>query len=106
MSDLTGFKAYDICGRLGIDLDENIAYRIGAAFALPLETKTVSDVRASSEARSKSVVKGLIDQGCEVLDLGHQGSVFCEHAFRGRWRYFRHGVPQSDGLQSHEDGAG
>ena len=30
---MTCFKAYDIRGKLGIDLDEDIAYRIGAAFA-------------------------------------------------------------------------
>ena len=36
MSDLTCFKAYDIRGRLGINLDEDIAYRIGTAFAVAL----------------------------------------------------------------------
>ena len=77
MTPLTCFKAYDIRGRLGIDLDENIAYRIGAAFAVALEAKTVvlgRDVRASSEALSKSVAQGLIDQGCEVFDLGLSGT--------------------------------
>jgi phosphomannomutase len=77
MTPLTCFKAYDIRGRLGIDLDENIAYRIGAAFAVALNAKTVvlgRDVRASSEALSKSVAQGLIDQGCEVLDLGLSGT--------------------------------
>lgn len=29
-TDLTYFKAYDIRGRLGVDLDEEIARRIGA----------------------------------------------------------------------------
>lgn len=74
---LTCFKAYDVRGRLGIDLDEGIAYRIGAAFAVALNAKTVvlgRDVRASSEALAKCVVQGLIDQGCEVLDLGLSGT--------------------------------
>ena len=56
---------------------ENIAYRIGSAFAVALSAKTVvlgRDVRASSEALSKSVAQGLIDQGCEVLDLGLSGT--------------------------------
>jgi phosphomannomutase len=77
MTALTCFKAYDIRGRLGIDLDENIAYRIGAAFAVALEAKTVilgRDVRASSEELSKSVAQGLIDQGCDVLDVGLSGT--------------------------------
>lgn len=77
MTPLTCFKAYDIRGRLDIDLDESIAYRIGAAFAVALEAKTVvlgRDVRASSETLASSVAQGLIDQGCEVLDLGLSGT--------------------------------
>lgn len=77
MTALTCFKAYDIRGRLGVDLDENIAYRIGAAFAVALEAKTVvlgRDVRASSEELASSVARGLTDQGCEVLDLGLSGT--------------------------------
>ena len=77
MTPLTCFKAYDIRGRLGIDLDENIAYRIGAAFAVALEAKTVvlgRDVRASSEALANSLAQGLFDQGCEVLDLRLSGT--------------------------------
>mgnify|MGYP000209296123 CR=1 FL=1 len=74
---LTCFKAYDIRGRLGIDLDDDIAYRIGAALAVALNAKTVvlgRDVRASSEALAQSVARGLIEQGCEVLDLGLSGT--------------------------------
>lgn len=77
MSKLTCFKAYDIRGRLGIDLDEEIAYRIGRAFAQALEAKTVvlgRDVRVSSEALAKSVACGLMDEGCKVLDLGLSGT--------------------------------
>lgn len=77
MDELTCFNAYDIRGRLGIDLDENIAHRIGAAFAVALDAKTVvlgRDVRASSEALANSLAQGLTDQGCEVLDLGLSGT--------------------------------
>lgn len=77
MTPLTCFKAYDIRGRLGIDLDKDIAYRIGAAFAVALDAKTVvlgRDVRASSEKLAKSVAQGLIDQGCDVLDLDLSGT--------------------------------
>jgi phosphomannomutase len=74
---LTCFKAYDIRGRLVIDLDEGITYRIGSAFPVALNAKTVvlgRDVRASSEALANCVAQGLIDQGCEVLDLGLSGT--------------------------------
>ena len=77
MTSLTCFKAYDIRGRLGIDLDEKIAYRIGAAVAVALNAKTVvlgRDVRASSERLANCVAQGLIDQGCEVLELGLSGT--------------------------------
>jgi phosphomannomutase len=74
---LSCFKAYDIRGRLGIDLDEDIAYRIARAFAQALGAKTVvvgHDVRLSSGGLAKSVVRGLIDQGCHVLNIGLSGT--------------------------------
>ena len=39
--ELSCFKAYDIRGRLGDELNEDIAYRIGRAFAEFLQPKTV-----------------------------------------------------------------
>jgi phosphomannomutase len=77
MSGLTCFKAYDIRGRLGVDLDAEIAYRIGRAFAEALEAKRVvlgRDVRASSEELAEAVARALSDAGCEVLDLGLSGT--------------------------------
>ena len=77
MSELTCFKAYDIRGRLGVDLDEAIAYQIGRAFARALDARIVvlgRDVRASSRALCDSVAQGLIDEGCDVLDLGLSGT--------------------------------
>ena len=77
MTPLTCFKAYDIRGRLGIDLDEDIAYRIGRAFAVALDAKTVvlgRDVRASSESLAAIVARGLMDAGCAVLDLRLSGT--------------------------------
>jgi phosphomannomutase len=76
-TELTCFKAYDIRGRLGIDLDEAIAYRIGRAFARALGAARVvlgRDVRASSEALASAVARALVDEGCEVLDLGLSGT--------------------------------
>ena len=77
MSALTCFKAYDIRGRLGVDLDAGIAYRIGRAFAEALGAKSVvlgRDVRASSEELAASVARGVMDAGCDVLDLGLAGT--------------------------------
>lgn len=77
MNRLTCFKAYDIRGRLGVDLDEGIAYRIGRAFAQALTAKRVvlgRDVRSSSEALADAVARALVEEGCEVLDLGLSGT--------------------------------
>jgi phosphomannomutase len=41
MTHLTCFKAYDVRGKLGEELNEEIAYRIGRAFALHLDAKRV-----------------------------------------------------------------
>lgn len=74
---LTAFKAYDIRGKLGVDLDEDIARRIGRGFARALDAKKVvlgRDIRASSLALADTVADALIAEGCEVLDLGLAGT--------------------------------
>ena len=53
MEKLTCFKAYDIRGQLGTELDEAIAYRIGRAYAEFLKPKNVvlgGDIRLTSES--------------------------------------------------------
>ncbi len=77
MPPMTCFKAYDIRGRLGIDLDDQIARRIGRAFAQALNARRVvvgRDCRASSESLMAAVVEGLVAGGVEVLDLGLCGT--------------------------------
>ncbi|WP_439525209.1 phosphomannomutase [Marivita sp.] len=74
---LTCFKAYDIRGRLGVDLDEGIAHRIGRGFARALGARRVvlgRDCRASSEALAYAVAEALVAKGVEVLDLGLSGT--------------------------------
>ncbi|MCJ8270916.1 MAG: phosphomannomutase CpsG [Psychrosphaera sp.] len=75
--NLSCFKAYDIRGRLGDELNEDIAYRIGRAFAEYLQPKTVvvgGDVRETSEALKLAVARGLTDSGCDVIDIGMVGT--------------------------------
>ena len=74
---LTCFKTYDIRGRLGVDLDEGIARRVGRGFARALGARRVvlgRDIRASSEVLAGAVTQALVDEGCEVLDLGLSGT--------------------------------
>lgn len=67
------FKAYDIRGRIPDELNEELAYHIGRAYATLLSPKQVcigKDVRLSSEALAAAVARGLNEQGCDVIDIG------------------------------------
>lgn len=71
------FKAYDIRGQLGTELDEAIAYRIGRAYGEHLKPKSVvvgGDVRLTSEALKSALTDGLRDAGVDVTDIGLAGT--------------------------------
>ena len=73
---LTCFKAYDIRGKLGYEMNEGIAYRIGRATAQKLRAKTVAlgfDSRETSPLLANAVANGVRDAGSDVLDLGLVG---------------------------------
>lgn len=77
MSELTCFKAYDIRGQLGTELNEEIAYRIGRAYAEFLKPKSVvlgGDVRLTSEALKSALADGIRDTGADVVDIGMVGT--------------------------------
>ena len=74
---LTCFKAYDVRGKLEQELNEDIAYRIGRAYAQHLNAKRVvvgGDIRLSSETLKKALAKGLMDARADVIDLGMTGT--------------------------------
>lgn len=74
---LTCFKAYDIRGKLGDELNEDIAYRIGRAYAQFLKPRSVvvgGDVRLTSSALKVALSNGLRDEGVDVIDLGMTGT--------------------------------
>lgn len=77
MSKLTCFKAYDVRGQLGTELNVDIAYRIGRAFGQFLKPKSVvvgGDVRLTSNELKSAVTNGLLDSGVDVIDLGLTGT--------------------------------
>ena len=77
MNDLTCFKAYDVRGKLGVEFNENIAYRIGRATAQLLDAKTVTigfDARATSSSLANAVAQGVCDAGADVLEIGLSGT--------------------------------
>lgn len=74
---LSCFKAYDIRGRLGDELDEDIAYRIGRAYGHVIRPRRVvvgGDVRLTSEPLKLALARGLMDAGSDVIDLGLTGT--------------------------------
>lgn len=77
ITPLTCFKAYDIRGQLGSELNEDIAYRIGRAYGQYLKPKTVvvgGDIRLTSAALKQAVANGLLDSGVDVIDIGMTGT--------------------------------
>ena len=77
MEKLTCFKAYDIRGQLGKELDEGIAYRIGRAYAEFLKPKNVvlgGDIRLTSESLKAALSDGIRDAGSDVIDIGMVGT--------------------------------
>ena len=70
------FRAYDIRGIFGDEIDREVAFRIGASFGVYLRRlglKKVSvgmDCRHSSPELKDGVIEGLLGVGCEVFDIG------------------------------------
>jgi len=74
---LTCFKTYDVRGKLGINFDNSIAYRIGRAIAQHLGAKTMivgRDARQSSPELAEALMLGVTDAGTCVLDIGLSGT--------------------------------
>ena len=70
---MKAFKAYDIRGEWGTDLNENIAYRIGYFLPDILDTDTYlvgRDMRLSSDTFFEALTRGLTDRGRNVDDIG------------------------------------
>jgi len=77
MSPLPCFKAYDIRGRVPDELNPDLAYRLGLAYAglfTPARVALGRDVRHSSADLLDALAHGLTAQGVEVLDLGLCGT--------------------------------
>ncbi len=76
-SPIECFKAYDVRGRIPDQLNEDVARRIGRAYAQVINPGSVvvgHDIRLSSEAIKAALVDGLREQGVDVLDIGLCGT--------------------------------
>ncbi|MDO8495478.1 MAG: phosphomannomutase/phosphoglucomutase [bacterium] len=73
------FRAYDIRGIVPNEVDADGAYRIGRAYAQFLKDKTglqnpkivvQADARPTSPALKDALIKGLLEEGLEIIDGG------------------------------------
>lgn len=77
MTRIPCFKAYDIRGKVGTELDPDFAFRLGRAVALSLAPGSVvigRDVRESSPDLASALAFGLSAEGADVLNLGLCGT--------------------------------
>src|SRR3954454_7701657 len=79
------FKAYDVRGVYGEQLDPDDAYRIGRAFARvlsdeegkPVEELTIGlgrDMRLTAPEMAARYADGIRDEGADVIDVGMVGT--------------------------------
>ena len=74
---LTCFKAYDIRGEINVNIDEDVAYRIGRAVAQHFEAGSVVvgfDARETSPSFADAVARGVCDAGSDVITIGMAGT--------------------------------
>lgn len=68
------FKSYDIRGKVGSEITADVTYRVGKAFAdwLPVKGKVAvgRDMRPDSGELADAFIKGLQEQGRDVVNLG------------------------------------
>ena len=85
MIDPRIFKAYDVRGIHGEEIDEEVAYRVGRGFArvladlegTPANELRVGigrDMRLAAPALSERYADGIRDEGADVLDIGEVGT--------------------------------
>lgn len=77
MTEITCFKAYDVRGRVPEELNPDIAYRIGRAYAEFIKPRRVAvgrDIRLTSAEISDALSNGLMAAGVDVIDIGVGGT--------------------------------
>ena len=108
------FKPYDIRGRIPDELNEDIAYRIGRAYAQLLNPRRVAvgrDIRLSSDGICSALSKGLMKGGADVFDIGLCGTeeiyfaTFSEHMDGGIMVTASHNPMDYNGMKLVRDGA-
>jgi phosphomannomutase len=77
LKSITCFKAYDLRGRIPVELNDDVAYRVARGYAQFLTPRRVvvgRDIRLSSAGLADAVCRGLTDSGVDVYDIGICGT--------------------------------
>ena len=67
------FKAYDIRGIAGEELTPQFAGKLGKSIVAHMNARCIAvarDIRESGPSLHDSFIEGVIDSGCDVMDLG------------------------------------
>ena len=108
MGKLPCFKAYDVRGRVPEELNEELAYRIGrayAAFLSPARVAVGRDVRTSSLPLAEALAAGSQRRRRRGLGPGplrHRAGLFLHLPPEAGRRHHGHRQPQPPGIQRHE----
>lgn len=106
--NLKAFKAYDVRGRIPDEINPQLAYDIGRAYAAFVQPRKVCvgrDIRLSSEDLVGAITRGLIDSGVEVYDIGLCGTegvyfaTFAENMDGGIMVTASHNPPDYNGMK-------
>lgn len=70
------FRGYDIRGKVEEDINVNVAYTIGKSYGTYIQENGFNecvvghDNRISSDFISEALIKGILETGCDVINLG------------------------------------